>query len=209
MSSELAVLDLTGAKTGSVSWPKGWDKDGINTDVIHQATVMYQANVRQGNASTKERGSVRGGGRKPFAQKGTGRARQGSTRSPLSYSGGAVFGPHPHHLAYRVPRKDLQASLREVLKSKFQEGKIICLTDISQDFKKTKEFAGMLKKLSIKGKILALLDGSADSVHRVSRNIARFEIMRAQDVTSYDLMRYTNLLLTQTAFKNLMERIES
>jgi len=206
MSSELAVLDLTGAKKGAIACPEGWDKD-INTDVIHQAAVMYQANQREGNASTKERGSVRGGGKKPFKQKGTGRARQGSTRSPLSYSGGCVFGPHPRDFGYRIPRKVLQASLREVLKSKFQEGKLICLADINKDFKKTKDFADTLKKLSIKGKILALLDGSDESVNRVARNIAYFQIMRAQDVTSYDIMRNQNLLLTQTAFKTLMERI--
>lgn len=207
MSSELAVLDLTGAKKGTIACPEGWDKEGVNTDVIHQASVMYQANLREGNASTKERGSVRGGGRKPFNQKGTGRARQGSTRSPLSYSGGCVFGPHPRDYGYRVPRKVLQASLREILKSKFQEGKLFCLADIDKDFKKTKDFSETLKKLAIKGKILALLDGSNESVHRVARNIAHFEILRAQDVTSYDIIRTQNVLLTQTAFKTLMERI--
>lgn len=206
MSSELAVLDLKGAKKGSVSCPDGWDKE-INTDVIHQATVMYLANLRQGNASTKERGSVSGGGKKPFKQKGTGRARQGSTRSPLHYSGGAVFGPHPRDFGYKVPRKILQASLRETLKGKFQEGKIVCLADINQAISKTKDFAAVLKTLSLKGKILALLDGSDESVARASKNIARFEIMRAQDVTSYDIITHENLLLTQTAFKTLMERI--
>ena len=209
MSSELSILDLTGVKKGSLPCPEGWDKDQINTDVIHQATVMYLANTRQGNASTKERGSVHGGGKKPFKQKGTGRARQGSTRSPVSYSGGVVFGPHPRDFGYRVPKKILQASLREVLKNKFQEGKIICLADINKDLKKTKEFSEILKKFSIKGSTLALLEGSHESVYRTSRNIPHFEIMRAQDVTSYDIIKNKNLLLTQTAFKTLMERIET
>lgn len=208
MSSELILRDLSGAQKGSVSCPDNWDKETVNASVIHQASVMYQANLRQGNASTKERGSVNGGGKKPFKQKGTGRARQGSTRSPLSYSGGAVFGPHPRDFSYRVSKKVVQASLREVLKSKFQKGKIVCLTDISAGFKKTKEFAEVLKKLAFKGKTLALLDGSDESVYRVSRNLPHFEIIRAQDVTSYDILRYENLLLTQTAFNTLMERIK-
>lgn len=206
--SSLSVLNKDGKKTGSVDLPKEIFEGRINSDVIHQAVVMYSASLRQGNASTKERGSVSGGGKKPWRQKGTGRARHGSTRSPLWKGGGIVFGPHPRDFGYTVPKKIRNAALRESLKAKYKDENLVCVDDLKNPLNKTKEFAQILKSLSLKGKILALLDGSDASVEKVTRNIGSLNVMRSQDVTAYDLLRHKKILVSKTGFNNLLERIK-
>src|SRR3989338_6971975 len=206
--SSLTVLDSQGKKSGSVDLPVDIFGEGVNTDVIHQAILMYQAALRQGNASTKERGSVSGGGKKPWRQKGTGRARQGSIRSPLWHGGGVVFGPHPRDFSFSIPRRMRQAALRESLNAKFKSKELMCLEDIKNALSKTKDFAKILNSLKLKGKVLAILDGSDASINRVSRNIPFFNLVRSEDVNAYDILRNKNLLVTKTAFDKLLERIE-
>lgn len=180
----------------------------VNQDVIHQAVVMYQACLRQGTVATKDRAEVSGGGRKPWRQKGTGRARQSSIRSPLWRGGGVVFGPMPRDFGYTIPKKIRKAALREGLNAKYQDKKVCLITEFKDKFSKTKEFVKILENLKLTdGKILALLDGCDGSVQLVSRNIARFNIMRAQDVNVYDIMRSKTLLATTAAFSKLLERI--
>jgi large subunit ribosomal protein L4 len=181
----------------------------INTSVLHQAIVMYQAALRQGNISTKGRNDVSGGGKKPFRQKGTGQARAGSTRSPLWKGGGVIFGPLPRDFGYTIPRKVRKAALRESLKAKCQDNDLLCVADIKDSFSKTKEFAKFLNGLSLSGKVLALLDGSHESIPRVSRNIPRFSLKRSQDVTAYDILRSKKLLVSKTAFQSLLVRIKN
>lgn len=205
--TKLAVLDKNGSKIESIDLPDEVFGGRINTDVLHQAIVMYQASLRQGNASTKERADVSGGGKKPYRQKGTGQARAGSSRSPLWKGGGVTFGPHPRDFGYTIPKKIKKASLRESLKAKSQSNNIHCVGDIKDSFNKTKEFAKFLDGLKLKGKILAVLDGSDESIVRASRNIPSFNLMRAQDVNAYDILRNKNLLVTKTAFQNLLERV--
>jgi large subunit ribosomal protein L4 len=205
--SSLPVFDSEGKRVESVELPDDMFGEDVNTDVIHQAVVMYQASLRQGNASTKERGAVSGGGKKPFRQKGTGRARQGSIRSPLWKGGGVVFGPHPRDFGYTVPQKVRKTALRESLKAKHKSEDMVCVDDLKNSFDKTKEFAQILKNLSLKGNILALLDGSDASIVRVSRNIPFFRLMRSRDVSAYDILRHKKILVTKTALSNLMERI--
>ncbi len=206
--SNLTVLNSEGKKQETIDLPEDIFAGPVNSDVLHQAVVMYQASLRQGQASTKERGAVSGGGIKPWRQKGTGRARHGSIRSPLWKKGGVVFGPHPRDFGYAVPRKVRQVALRESLNAKFQKEDLVCVDDLKESFQKTKEFAAILKRLSLKGNVLALLDGSDSSVQRVSRNIPLFELMRSQDVNAYDILRYKKILVTKTAFNNLLERIQ-
>ena len=205
---KLPVLDKKGSEVETIDLPEEIFGSCLNTDVIHQAVVMYQASLRQGNASTKERADVSGGGKKPYRQKGTGQARAGSSRSPLWHGGGVTFGPHPRDFGYTIPKKIKKAALRESLKAKSLDDNILCITDIKDSFSKTKEFAQFLGKLDLKGKILAVLDGSDESIVRTSRNIPSFNIMRAQDVNAYDVMRNKKLLVTKTAFISLMERVK-
>ncbi len=206
--TKLSVLDKKGAEVDSVDLPEEIFGGRLNADVIHQAVVMYQASLRQGNASTKERADVSGGGKKPHRQKGTGQARAGSSRSPLWHGGGVTFGPHPRDFGYTVPKKIKKAALRESLKAKSQDNDILCISDIKDSFSKTKEFAKFLKNLGLKGKILAVLDGSDESIARASRNIPSFNLMRSQDVNAYDILRNKKLLVTKTAFQGLLERVK-
>ena len=179
----------------------------INQDVIHQAVVMYQANQRQGTASTKDRGHVSGGGKKPWKQKGTGRARHGSIRSPLWHKGGVVFGPHPRDFSYDVPQKVRTVALRETLKAKFQDNNLLCIDSIEIPSGKTKDFSKVLSALNIKNKTLALLDGSDEKVMRASRNIPTVNLVRAVDVNAYHILKNKKMLVTKTAFEALLKRI--
>lgn len=207
--SNLPIFSKEGKKTEqTIDLPKEIFAAPVNTKVIHQAILMYRAALRQGNASTKERGSVSGGGKKPWRQKGTGRARQGSIRSPLWHGGGVVFGPHPRDFSFSVPRRIRQAALRESLNAKFQSKELMCLEDIKNALSKTKEFAKILSSLKLKGKVLAILDGCDVSIVRVSRNIPFFNVVRSEDVNAYDILRNKNLLVTKTAFDKLLKRIE-
>ncbi|MCK5012276.1 MAG: 50S ribosomal protein L4 [Candidatus Omnitrophica bacterium] len=205
---KLPVLDKKGSEVEKIDLPEEIFDSRLNTDVIHQAVVMYQASLRQGNASTKERADVSGGGRKPYRQKGTGQSRAGSSRSPLWRGGGVTFGPHPRDFGYTIPKKIKKAALRESLKAKSRDNNLLCIIDVKDSFNKTKEFAKFLDALDLKGKVLAVLDGSDESIGRASRNIPLFNVMRAQDVNAYDIMRNKKLLVTKTAFANLLERVK-
>ena len=205
---KLSVLDKSGKEKSSINLPDDIFNIRVNTHILHQAIVMYQACLRQGNASTKNRGAVSGGGKKPFRQKGTGRARAGSSRSPLMHGGGVVFGPVPRDFSYSIPKKMKVAALRESLNAKYQDKNLVCIEDLKGEFKKTKEFAKILKALSLEGKVLAALDASHTSVVKVSRNIRSFNLMRVQDINAYDVMRAKKLFVSETALKALLERIQ-
>ncbi len=203
----MPVLDKKGKKKAELEFSDEVFGKSVNQDILHQAVVMYRASLRQGTLSTKERSDVSGGGKKPYRQKGTGRARQGTIRAPQFIGGGTVFGPHPRDFSYSIPKKIRRAALRESINAKMKAKQIILLDDLTDKFTKTKEFAEILKILQVQGKTLGLLDGCDDSVKLVGRNIPRFEILRAEDVTAYDIMRNKTLLMTKTAFDKVMDRI--
>lgn len=205
--AKLAVYNKEGKESGSVDLPKEIFDAQVNQDVIHQAIVMYQASLRQGNASTKERGAISGGGKKPFKQKGTGRARAGSSRSPLWKKGGVVFGPHPRDFGYSLPKKIRRIALIESLKARFNENKLLCIEDLKDSFNKTKEFATILSKLNIEGKVVAALDGSNETVQRVSRNIAFFDLVRSQDINALDILKHKFVLVSKTALNQIISRV--
>lgn len=205
---KLAVLNKEGKQKEWIDLPEDIFGDRVNTYVIHQAVVMYQHSLRQGTASTKERGAVSGGGKKPWRQKGTGQARAGSTRSPLWKGGGTVFGPVPRDYGYSVPKKIRIAALRESLNAKFQSQNLFCLDEIKDKLSKTKEFASILKNLKLQGRTIALLDGCDESIKLVTRNIPRFEILRTEDVNAYDIMQNKSLMITKTSFNKLLKRIK-
>jgi len=206
--SKVSVLNKEGVESGNIDLPEGMFEGHINTAVIHQVVVMYQASLRQGNVSTKERAYVSGGGKKPHRQKGTGRARAGSNRSPLWKGGGVTFGPHPRDFGYSVPQKIRKLALRESLHAKYQDQNLVCIDDLKEVLSKTKEFVKILDDLALKGKILAVLDGSDLSVGRVSRNIPNVNLMRGHDVNAYDILKNKKLLVTKTAFNRLLDRIK-
>lgn len=206
---ELAVVNIEGKKSASVKLPKEQFGVHVHDAVIHQAVVMYRANQRQGNVSTKDRGEVSGGGKKPWAQKGTGRARAGSSRSPLWKKGGIAFGPKPRDFSFDVPRKVRIAALRESLNAKFLSNDLVCVQGISVPSGKTRDFAKILADVKVQGRVLVVMDGGADAKTLLAgRNLARVTLSRASDVNALDIMNNKALLVTQTAMETLLKRIQ-
>ena len=205
---ELNIVDIKGQKSKSIELPKEQFGVHVHDAVIHQAVVMYQANSRQGTVSTKGRAQVSGGGKKPWRQKGTGRARAGSSRSPLWKKGGITFGPQPRDFSVAVPKKIRIAALRESLNAKFLSNEIICIDKAEVPSGKTKDFAKILENLKVNGRVLALLDGSDEKTFQASRNIARLTLNRASDVNARDILSNKNLLVTKTALETLLKRIQ-
>ena len=206
--SKFPILNIEGKEIDSIELPDDIFGGKVKKDILHQAVIMYQATKRQGTLGVKDRGAVSGGGKKPFRQKGTGRARAGSNRSPLWADGGVVFGPVMRDFGYTLPKKIKTAALRESLAAKFQDKDLVCVTDISKSFSKTKDFSKILANLKLKGKILALLDGSDESIQRVSNNIGQFSLLRTQDVNAYDILKCKKLLVTKSAVQKLIDRIK-
>lgn len=206
--AKLAIYNKEGKESGNIDLPDDIFGQRVNQDVIHQAVVMYQASLRQGNACTKERAERRGGGKKPFRQKGTGRARAGSSRSPLWKGGGITFGPKPRDFSYTIPKKIRHLALVESLKARHQENRLLCVEDLTDEYGKTKEFATLLKNLKIEGKIVAALEGSHDTVRRVSRNIRTFDLVRSQDINALDILRHKFILVSKTAMTELIDRVQ-
>ena len=205
---ELNVVDIKGQKAASVELPKEQFGVHVHDAVIHQAVVMYNANQRQGTVSTKTRSEVSGGGKKPWAQKGTGRSRQGSTRSPLWKKGGIAFGPRPRDFGYSISRKTRVAALRESLNAKFLSNNLLCVDHLEVLSGKTKDFEAILKNLKVEGRTLAVLDGTNEKTLLASRNIARLTLVRALDANALDIMNNKNVLVTKEALKILLKRIE-
>ena len=207
--AKISVLNITGEAIEDIEISDDILNNNINQSVLHQAIVMYQACLRQGNASTKERGQVSGGGKKPYKQKGTGRARAGSSRSPLWSGGGVTFGPHPRDFRYTIPKKIKKKALQESLKAKYVQENLICCQDITDKLEKTKDFVSILKNLKIeKTKTLALLDGSFENIGLITRNIQFINLMRACDANAYDILKFKNLLITKSALDTLINRIK-
>lgn len=204
---ELNVVDIKGKKSASVELPKEKFGVHVNDAVIHQAVVMYNANNRQGTVSTKGRADVSGGGKKPWAQKGTGRARSGSSRSPLWKKGGITFGPKPRDFGFDVPKKVRIAALRESLNAKFVGNELVCVDNFDVASGKTKDFSQALKGLKLQGRTLALLDGASEKTLLASRNIARLTLTRAIDANAADIMNNKNVLVTKQALEILLKRI--
>lgn len=205
---KLTVYNIAGNETGAIELPEAFAKE-VNDAVIHQAVVMYQANQRQGTADTKIRSEISGGNKKPFRQKGTGRARQGSSRSPLMHHGGIVFGPHPRDFSYVLPKKVRVSALRESLKAKYKENSLVCVDSVAIPSGKTKDFAAILKDLKINGKkILALFDGCAKEVTLASRNMATVQITRTVEVNALDVLKNNKILVTKAAMEQLLKRIQ-
>lgn len=206
--AKLVVHDIKGNETGSVQLPDEIFSGKVNESVLHQAVVMYLAKQRQGTLNTKTRGEVSGGGKKPWRQKGTGRARAGSSRSPLWHKGGIIFGPHPRNFGYSLPKKTRIAALRASLNAKYHAKELLCVEDIKLSKAKTKEVASILKAFKLRGKVLALLDGTDSTVTLASRNIPMLSLTRASDLNAYDVLKNKTVLVTKSAIENLLKRIQ-
>ncbi|MEK6715138.1 MAG: 50S ribosomal protein L4 [Candidatus Omnitrophota bacterium] len=210
---KLPVYNLEGKQIEEMKLEKTVFDGEINKKVLYQAIVSYQANMHSGNAATKTRGEVSGGGKKPWRQKGTGRARAGSTRSPLWKHGGVVFGPHPRERGYSLPSRIKLLALKSSLNAKLNKENILLIDDFSPSRYKTKEIAQILMKLpnlndgaKLKERTLGILS-VAEEILRCMRNIYNLEIVRPSDVTAYDILKAKKIILSKNSIKEIAKRI--
>ncbi len=201
---KVALYNISGQQVGEVEL-----KDEVFGIEPHEAVLfdmvnMQLANRRQGTHDTKTRSEVRGGGRKPWRQKGTGRARAGSTRSPIWRSGGIVFGPHPRDYAYSLPKKVRRLALKSALSSKVLEQNIIVLDQMTLDAPKTKDMVRILNNLNANKALVVTADRDLN-VEKSARNIEGIKPLRAEGVNVYDLLKYTKLVITKDAVAKIEE----
>jgi large subunit ribosomal protein L4 len=206
---ELDVINRQGTPIEKVTVADSAFGAEVKTHLFHQVVRMQLANRRRGTASTKTRGEVSGGGRKPWRQKGTGRARQGSTRSPLWRGGGVALGPQPRGYAYKLPKKVRRSALCSALSMKAQEGllKVIDRIDIAEP--KTKQMVGFLKDLGVEKAALILLVGDNANMQLAARNLPHVKVLRVEGVNIYDLLAYDYLICAKEALIELQERVAS
>ncbi|MGI6036250.1 MAG: 50S ribosomal protein L4 [Limnochordia bacterium] len=202
---KVVVYNIAGEQVGEIQLDEGIFGVEVNEDLLHQAVVMYQARKRRGTAATKTRGLVAGGGRKPWRQKGTGRARHGSIRSPLWVGGGTVFGPQPRDYKYSMPKKARRQALRSALSAKVNTGSLIVVDELKLDQPKTKTMYGILQNLNASGSTLLVTAGPDDNVRLSARNIAKVKVLPANELNALEVLSYRRLLLTQDAVAKVEE----
>jgi len=178
-----------------------------NTSLVHQAVVTYLANQRQGTASTLTRGEVSGGGKKPYRQKGTGRARQGSTRAPHFTGGGVVFGPKPREWRMRMPQKMRQGALRSVLSEKVRQERLKVIESFGVSEPKTKAMVALFGALSLSRKVLVVLDERDDAVLQSLRNIPDVHLVPASILNTYDVINADWILTTASTVRVIEEKL--
>ena len=199
------VYDIKGKKVSDIELKE--EIFGIipNESLVHSVLVNYLANQRQGTQSTKTRAEVSGGGKKPWKQKGTGRARQGSTRAPQWIKGGIALGPKPRSYSYKVNKKEKRLAIKSLLSSKVAENELVVVDKLSFDEIKTKNMVNALANLKVKGKALILLPEKNENVQRSSRNIEGVKTSLVNTINVYDLLNYTKLVVTLDTIKKLEE----
>jgi large subunit ribosomal protein L4 len=174
--------------------------------LLHQTVLMQLANRRAGTAATKSKGLVRGGGKKPWRQKGTGRARAGSIRSPIWVGGGTIFGPQPRDYSYRMPRTARRKALLSALSLKHREGKVIVVDKLEPEQAKTRIMAKALADLNVQSALI-VIPAADEKVERSARNLPKVKVLRVDGMNVYDLLRYDHLILTERALKLIEERL--
>ncbi|GAC41075.1 50S ribosomal protein L4 [Paenibacillus popilliae] len=202
---KVAVYNISGAQVGEIELADTVFGIEPNKHVLHDAVVMQLASMRQGTHKVKTRSEVSGGGRKPWKQKGTGRARQGSIRSPQWKGGGTVFGPTPRSYAYKLPKKVRRLAIKSALSSKVLAEQIIVLDQLTMNAPKTKEFAAILNNLNVDRKALVVMPEYNDNVALSARNIPSVKLVAADGVNVYDVLRHEKLIITKDAVQKVEE----
>ncbi|MFQ6070279.1 MAG: 50S ribosomal protein L4 [Candidatus Aminicenantales bacterium] len=205
--AKIGVVDRTGKTKSEMSLPGNVFSYPVKEHLLYEAVLNQRANMRTGTASTKTRSEVRGGGRKPWRQKGTGRARAGSIRSPLWRKGGTTFGPKPRDYSYSLPKKAKKNALKSALSLKHKEKLILILEDLKLKEPKTKEGVKLLENLKIDS---ALFIDTRDNrnLFLSLRNIRGVKTVDFKDVNTYDVLKYRWLVFSKNAFESLMERLK-
>ncbi|OLR55704.1 50S ribosomal protein L4 [Hornefia porci] len=203
--AKVTMLNMEGKEAGTIEL-----KDEIfgiepNANAVHAVVKNYLANQRQGTQSAKTRGEVRGGGRKPFRQKGTGRHRQGSSTDPSQIGGGVVFAPKPRSYNYAVPKKVKRLALKSVLSAKVQDGEIIVLDELKMDAPKTKEMVKTLANIGAEKKALIVTAAKDDNVVRSAANIPGVRTALVGTMNVYDIINHTSFIVTKEAVEKIQE----
>lgn len=202
---KIDVYNIEGKKVSDIELNKEIFGIKPNEEIVHIALINYMANQRQGTANTKTRAEVSGGGRKPWRQKGTGRARQGSIRSPQWYKGGIALGPKPKEYRYRINKKERQLAIKSILSSKLIEKEIIVLDNLTFKEIKTKNMINTLNNLKVEGKTLIVLPEKNETVQKSSRNVDKVKTILINTINVYDLLKYKKLIITLDTIKKLEE----
>ena len=202
---KIDVYNIEGKKVSDIELADSVFGIEPNEKIVHSVLVNYMANQRQGTSNTKTRAEVAGGGRKPWKQKGTGRARQGSIRAPQWFKGGIALGPKPRDYSYRVNKKERRLAVRSVLSSKVLENNLVVVDAMNFDAIKTKNMVSALNNLKVEGKTLIVLPEKNENVQKSARNIEGVKTSLVNTINVYDLLKYNKLVLTVDAVKNLEE----
>ena len=203
--AKVQVLNFKGEKVKEITLKDSVWNIEINEPVMHDAIVLARASLRQGTASTKTRSEVSGGGRKPYKQKGTGNARQGSTRSPQWPGGGIVFGPKPRKYDKKQNRKERRLALKSVLSSKFQEKELVVVENLNLETAKTKDFNTMLKNLKVDKKALVVFADDNENLFLASRNNNKVAVLATEEINVLDLVATDYLVIDESSVKKLEE----
>ncbi len=207
--ASIPLFDHRGKEIDTLALNKELFTGKVHQGALHQAIVAYNANQRQGTASTKTISEVSGGGKKPWAQKGSGRARHGTIRSPLWRHGGIIFGPHPRDYRQRIPKKIKRLALISALNSKLREKNIMAIDSLHVDEPKTKKFRVILDALKLEGKTLFIVDTLEEATRRASRNIREVAITSYRDFSVADLLASNKVVVAHDALAKLEERLRA
>ncbi len=206
--AQIDLYNLSREKVGEVELRDEVFNGPVKPHLFYEVVKWQLAKRRRGTASTKTRAEVRGGGRKPWRQKGLGRARAGSIRSPLWRGGGVVFGPKPRDYSYPLPKKVRRAALRSALSLRYKEGKLTVLDGFDLGQIKTKLFVEAMEKLGLKGeKVLIVTDGKDEVLERSARNVPWAKVLRCEGLNVYDVLNYRHLLILRSALPKIEERL--
>ena len=202
--ANVAVYNMEGKEVGSLELNDAVFGVEVNEHLVHMAVLQQLANNRQGTQKAKTRSEVRGGGRKPWRQKGTGHARQGSTRAPQWTGGGVVFAPVPRDYSFKMNKKEKRAALKSALTSRVEENKFIVVDSLTFDEIKTKNVANALKNLNVSKALVVLEDGNVNA-ELSAKNIAGVKTARTNTINVYDVMKYNTVIATKAAVKAIEE----
>ena len=200
---KVQVFDNSGKSIEDISFPEERFGGKVRRELLRDAIIMHEANHRRGTASTKTRGEVKGGGRKPWKQKHTGRARAGDIRSPIWKGGGVVFGPRPRDYSFSMHRKAKKAALQSALLSKLIDNEVVLINELELDAPSTKKMATLLKSLEIRESCLIVMQEFDETIWKSSRNIYNVKLRVASDLNAYDVIKYKKLLIVKDVLDSL------
>lgn len=205
MATMVDVVNANNEKVDRLELPEAVFGAPVKVHVLHEVVRMQRANARQGTADTKGRSDVCGGGKKPWKQKGTGRARAGTIRSPLWRHGGTIFGPHPREYGFQVPKAVRRQALCGALSAKAQAGAIRVLESLSLEKPSTKAMRSLLQGVGVQGKTLLVLPGRDEVVQKSVRNLPRIRVLTVQGLNVYDILKADTLIMTPEGVQTLRE----